>query len=350
MFYFNVFCFQTIFECSLLTMVSNNSTAQNNETTNAVHHNEKIALIVVDGILLVIAVYAFSALLYYELKIEKRKKSFFSLSLEAKYERICRWISISVSASAILKMLFSFLFLLLRKYAVMFNLDSETGDIICDVMLRIDSFVLTLGVSVVYLFLWFRQRIFYIHPSISVSYTKVVRLISSAVAIVWVLYYLVIFLCYLILVEHAFEYGNCVMANSVSKDKIFNIILSWTLLLIFMQVALLGLFIYPIITITALNTSKNSQTSKLVKRVKKAVILSIVCLVSDTLAFVLRFYASIGVDVYNIDLVINVFVTIFCFDNWRTMLFPRKVERYQNAPSTKNSQTCSKQVTISSCA
>ena len=272
--YFIIFCFQPklFLLFTLPIMTSNNSTTQNNETIDFLDHNDEIARTVVYGIYLVIAVYVFSALLYHEMSAEKRKKSFFTLSLEAKYERICKWISISVSASAILKLLLKFSIILLRKYAVMFQLDSETGGIICAVVPRVDSFVLTFGVSVVYLFLWFRQRIFYIHPSMCVSHNKVVRLISAAVAIVWVLYYLAILLCFFIPVEFAFEHEICVRANPISKERDFNIVLSWLSLSIFMQVVLLGLFIYPIITKATLHTSKNSQTSKLVKRVKKAVI------------------------------------------------------------------------------
>ena len=317
-------------------MALNNSTTQNNETIDFLDLNDEIAVIVVNAILLVVAVYVFSALLYYKLNKEKRKKSFFALSLEVKYERICKWISISVSASAILKLLLSFSISLLQKYAVMFQLDSESGGIICDVLSRIDRFLLTLGVSVVYLFLWFRQRIFYIHPSMCISHNKVVRLISAAVAIVWVLYYLAILLCFFILVEFAFEHGICVRANPISEENYFNVFLSWALLSIFMQVVLLGLFIYPIITKATLLTSKNSQTSKLVKRVKKAVILTVVCLVSDILAFVLT--VNKVMNIYNVDLMINVFVTVFCFDNWRTMLFPRKAKRNQSAQSTNCSQ------------
>ena len=340
-----MFCFQPklFLLFTLLTMTSNNSTTQNNETIDFLHDNDGNAQVVIDGILLVVVVYVFSALLYHELSAKKRKKSFFNLSIEAKYERICKWISISVSASAILKLLLKFSILLLQKYAVMFHLDSETGGIFCVVLPRVDAFVLTFGLSVVYLFLWFRQRILYIHPSMCVSHDKAVRLISSAVAIIWVLYYLVIILCYFILVEYAFEDGICVRANRISKKRDFNIVLSWLSISIFMQVSLLGLFIYPIITKAPLHTSKNSQTSKLIKRVKKAVILTVVCLVSDTLAFVLSSYFDIPIDVYNADLVINIFVTIFCFDNWRTMLFPRKAKTNQSAQCTDNSSTRPKQ-------
>ena len=204
--------------------------------------------------------------------------------------------------------------------------------LVCQVLSKIGIITLTFGIGFIYLFLWFRQRIFYVHPSLKILNTIVVRFISYIVVAVWCLYLSAAVSCYFIYITYDFKEVDCMIKDG--SNSIYLIIFqSWLLLSIFIQVGLLGLFIYPVLKHTFRHTTsrkKNGLRSiRLLRRVKKAVVLTILCLISDiaslgiTYAFY-KFSAHTVFHTYSVNLVINQFVTILCFDHWKTILFPWK--------------------------
>ena len=199
---------------------------------------------------------------------------------------------------------------------------------ICETFSRLGNISLTLGSGLVYLILWLRQVVFYIHPFLKVLNNKLVRIFSNSIMVAWFLYYFSLYLCYFILVHYHYKkQGGCLVTES-SYDPYLSLIVLWTVISILMQIILLGLFIYPILKRASrkshLSTDRNFR---LMERVKKAVILASICLATDLLSIVvpsiLFLENSNGVTFpLGTNLVINHFVTIVCFDHWKKLLWP----------------------------
>ena len=106
-----------------------------------------------------------------------------------------------------------------------------------------------------------------------------------------------------------------------------------------MQIALLGLFVNPIIRRTRLvkrkqpNSKGISSSVRLLKRVKKAIGLTAMCLVSDILAAILTIFTPPSntnnfTYFYNINLLVNLSAVIGCFDNWPHTICPWSRKKY----------------------
>ena len=158
--------------------------------------------------------------------------------------------------------------------------------------------------------------------------SRAVGIFSLSSIIVWFIFYVSLIVAYFSLVHYHFikELGCVVQEYSLVAYKL--IILAWTIACIVMQVVLLLLFIYPILNRLLWKNKLNSNCyTCLLRRVKKAVILTSVCLGSDIAVFLagfllLRKGASSVSFVSGVNLVVNLFVTIACFDHWKMLLFP----------------------------
>ena len=200
-------------------------------------------------------------------------------------------------------------------------------DYACYVLLTLINLALTVGGSLVVVFLWLRQRVFYIHPSLNVLNNFVVKCISSGIIAIWFLYYLSIFISYLIVIENHYDQRIGCIHTDKSYDAYLSFIVSWSVLSAFMQTVLLGLFIHPIYNRALWRGQNNDGNSKLMKRVKKAIIFTFISLITDVLTTVFAYTVNCkgtneAVFGLTLNLVINHSITIACFDHWRNILWP----------------------------
>ena len=288
------------------------------------------ANLVISAILTVFSIYISAALIYHYVRVQRSKnEGFLMLSLEKKFSVISRCICIFIAVISVIRNINSIALLALEKVAVdnKTMLPTNVMQNACKVLPRVGISAVTLGTGLVYLFLWFRQRVFYIHPSINILNNRWVRGISMSIILVWFFYYIPSTLCYFTLVQYQFnEEGGCLVDNLTSRNYLF-IIISWLIVSVIMQIALLGLFIFPIIKRTLWGNEEMSRHSMLLQRVKKAIIITIICLISDILSasvtwFLQRPNVTSLFVLYSLNLTINHLATVACFDNWKLMILP----------------------------
>ena len=311
---------------------------ENQTDSNQTYFNFRLDVwygnVISNGLLGVISLYLVVALIFFEIKIEKpRKQRFLKLSLENKLAVLSKFTCIAIGVASVIcqwsafgGMFFGYEVALGNHTDGLINgLEIKT---ICETFSRLGNIALTLGSGLVYLFLWFRQRVFYIHPSLKVLNNKLVRVFSNSIMVAWFLYYFSLYFCYFILVHYHYKkQGGCLVTES-SYDSYSSLIVSWTVISILMQIILLGLFIYPILKRASREGHQGTDRNfTLMKRVKKAVILASICLATDLLSIgatsILFLKNSNGVFfAFSTNLVINHFVTIVCFDHWKKLLWP----------------------------
>ena len=133
--------------------------------------------------------------------------------------------------------------------------------------------------------------------------------------------------------------GGCLVRKSISYSYL-TIILTWVVVSLLIQIALLGLFIYPIMKKMSWTDKNLDQTSVLVKRVKKAVYLTLTCLVSDIMSAalppaLLKKNENDLFFFYSINLAVNHVVTVACFDYWKDLVWPWNVNKNKTAATEK---------------
>lgn len=208
--------------------------------------------------------------------------------------------------------------------------ERKEGDLICSVMLISDVLSLTIATGLIYVFLWTRQGILYFHQQLKFLSNKLVRSVSFFVIILWCLYYIVILTCYLVFVRHKADKNYlCTTVNANAEMWSGAIIISWTVATVIMEIALLGLFSYPFLK--QKSWSKKTKTgsassSLLLFRVKKAMGLAIVTSLLDIGSFAFSYVVGGPPTnvVFNLNLMIKIFIAIAYFDYWRRILCPWK--------------------------
>ena len=283
--------------------------------------------------LLGVSTYLLLALIFHKIKAEKLRGEFLSLPLEKRYGMISAYICIIISIASVIRQANSLALKLieLHELAEEFEFEESFIDKKCNILTTVSSCAATIGTGFVYLFLWFRQRALYVHPSLKILSNKVVKLISFSIIVVWLIIFVCLITSYFSLVQHRFEkIVGCVVDKSV-YDSYTYLIISWSIVSIVMQIGLLFLFIYPIFKSSLWRSGlrQNEQNTSLFKRVKKAVALSSICLATDILTIILRPIlitrnGSIVLSIFSTNLVINHLMTIACFDHWKELLWPWK--------------------------
>ena len=211
------------------------------------------------------------------------------------------------------------------------EVERNDADAICFSICIITDLTLIIGTGLVYGFLWIRQRIFYIYPEFKMLSNRCIRTISAGSIVVWLLYMAVIIICYLTFVRFQFNVlKGCSIVYDVSDQWINGISISWLSIAVFMDIVLLGLFLYPLKKRESCrkeNLGQSMKSSILVKRIKKATVLTIVAALSDIFAFVFSYTIGtpISISVFNLDMLINLFAMIGFYHRWRSLLRPWKV-------------------------
>jgi len=285
--------------------------------------------------LALVSLYFVIALIYYHIKLNKpNKDGFFRQSIEKQYSVLTKYTCISIAIASLSRHFISVSYQVIEKNIIFSNASmthfSNDDTIICNVLNYVRNVFQTVGSGLVYLFLWFRQRIFYVNPSLKNSNNYCLRVFSFAILILWILFWISLVIACFIMVQYRFEKVGCVL-ESDSEIAYFKMVLAWTAVSFLMQVGLLVLFVYPIFNQSLWrNQQRNERNSLLMRRVKKAVILTSVCLGTDIVTFIvlILLYEEYGSSVnctYSINLVINHLVTIACFDYWKKLIWPWNV-------------------------
>lgn len=197
------------------------------------------------------------------------------------------------------------------------------------------------GTTCVYLFLWMRQRVFYIDPMLSQIAGCGLQTLSFIVLTGWIGYFI---------------YGSIILGTQVRliyipgmgcRLPMTAVPVAWQFFVTFviacaiMQTALLFLFIYPLLKRhIAANTRIRSKS--LHRRVAKAACLTSVCVFTDCVAY-LTFYvfSSNKFPVYGLNLALNVFIIVLCFDYWKEILIPcvdgRQTKKFSRSGITSHS-------------
>ena len=297
--------------------------------------------IIINGILTILSAYITTALFYHEIRIESKKDKFSRLPIEHKFALISRLLCILIAVISLFRNITSCILLSMVEIreeptGIISTAHRNATQLQCKVVVKFGTILLTLGIALVYLFLWFRQRLFFVHTSLKVLSNKFVKIISFSIIIVWLIYYTLSVMYYLILIQHYFNH-KCSIAHS-SANHLLYFLVSWVIVNIVMQIGLLALFIYPILKKRFWTTHEDSRNSQLMRRVKKAVALTSTCLISDILITAVGFTLSILSSsslfaVFSINLLVNLLVTVGCFDNWQQLLWPWQLKPKKNTNS-----------------
>ena len=277
------------------------------------------------------------ALVYHQMRVEKpRKEGFLRLPVEKRYSLLSKYTCILIGFASVMRHMNSIAVLAVEGSAVFSNVSklesNPAAKTACDVLPGIGNILLTIGGGLVFLFLWFRQRVFYVHASLKVLNNKYLKAVSFAVIIVWIMAWIALFIAYFVEVRYQFDnkIGCLIVAGTDVPYALLAFV--WTGLSIIMQIALLALFIHPILKRTLWqDQQKNDRNTSLMRRVKKAIVLTSVCLGTDifsvvVLVLIYQENTNSAVFMYSVNLVINHLATIACFDNWKKMLWPWSVK------------------------
>ena len=291
-----------------------------------------LADLVIIGVLLAVSSYLLAALIFHKLKVEKPQGRFLSLSLEKRYGVISTYICILIGVASVTRQANGLARRLieLRELSEVGTYEESTIDKICNIVPSVGDTAISIGSGFVYLFLWFRQRVLYVHPSLKIICNKCVKFISLSILVGWFIFYIALYCNLLILVHYRFKIRvGCTVEESVF-DTYTYIIVSWLVASILMQIGLLFLFVYPILKSSMWRSQQQSERNTgLLERVKKAVALASVCLATDILTIAIRAIVisrngSIVLSIFATNLVINHLTTIACFDHWKELLWPWK--------------------------
>ena len=129
------------------------------------------ANIIISGILTVVSAYIITALAYHESRIESKRDKFSRLSVEHMFALVSKFLCILIAVISLFRNLTALGLLLVEiQEELMGNISTahrRSLEIGCNVLARLGNVQFSLGMGFVYLFLWFRQRIFFEHPSLN---------------------------------------------------------------------------------------------------------------------------------------------------------------------------------------
>ena len=301
--------------------------------------------IVTSAILTVFTLYIAISLIYHDVRVVNRKnQKFLQLSLEKRFAVSSKNICILIAVISVIRNANVVTLLALEKTAISSDINMQQTyyfETACKILPRIGFTCITNGTAFAYLFLWFRQKILYIHPSVNILNNKLVRATSWGIILVWFFYGFSISLWFFIVIQYEFDLdGGCLVTDNATST-FANIVITWTIVSVLMQIALLGLFIFPIIKRTSWRSKDANRNLNLLQRVKKATIITTACIISDILSTVIswamirRNITSFS-SIYSLNLVINQLATVACFDHWQLMLWPWKHDQNKKKRHLQN--------------
>ena len=299
-------------------------------------------------ILLFTSLYYAVALLYHQTKIKQRHhKTVFQLSLEKRYGAISKYTCILIEIVSLLRNLNEIGFLAMDGVAFYFAETIQTTveiEIACNALARLAITFVAVGNGLVYLFLWLRQSIFYVQPHLKVLNKKWVLGFSLSVLIFYLAFGILLFVVYLITFRYEInELGFCQSESNLGSDgwSYSVLFLVFSLGSILMQIALLWLFVNPLLKRRLWRDTQQAERSCcLMQRVKKAIVLASICIFIDVCAFSANYllyeeHANRVVFPYSVNLVVNCSVAIACFDCWKQIPRPWKMKSQEQEIDSK---------------
>lgn len=255
--------------------MDDNDTLKSTNRTKFVFRNEIwIVDLTIDSLLAIVSLYVMIFLIRHRIKRLKFQTQG-RLTKESQLSSAAKRICIVIAVVAFVYQLLSLANLYLEKFVYRgnFSLQHErhVTEITCHVMPKVRVSVLIIATAMTYFFLWIRQRVFYVNPSLKALNSRVVKVTSYLVLTIWSLYFFPIVMAYLILVEYEHTTSSGCTIKQSSRILFRNIIVSWLSVSVAMQIALLALFINPILnrmTWRGQVTRKSKSFSRLMKRVR----------------------------------------------------------------------------------
>ena len=275
--------------------------------------------------------YILLALAYHEIRVKKSHQiGFLQLSIEKRYRVLPKYICISINIASLVPFVWTVSYWFVEGIARFHGSNQTVAETGCVVVAHVNNVGLTVGSGLVYLFLWLRQRVIYVHPSLKVLNSKYVSAFSFVVLILWILFWISLVTAYFIKVKYYFNKKSGCIVEEDSVKPYDEMVFIWTAVSIFIQILLLGLFIYPILKQARWRDHQNNPN--LMRRVKKAIVFASICLGTDIAAVLVYLFfatdcvANSAIWGHGINLLINHLITIGCFDHWKKLLWPWNVK------------------------
>ena len=261
------------------------------------------------------------------------KSKFFQLTLENKYRVLSIYSCILIGISSMVRSLCEIGLRSLEWNAVFSNESTQpttAANTACNVLPHISASALVFGYCFVFFFLWLRQIIFYMHPTLSVLYKNKLKTFSFSILPTYLLFAISFVIIHLAKGQYALSsVGFCVFqVEPKSFTAYIKFLIAWSICSTAMQLSLLGLFIYPLLKQSSWHKNEQSlQSHRMLPLVKKSVILASVSVITDilTAVFVNVFFQDATNNptfVHNLNLVINHLITIGIFKFWKNLLMP----------------------------
>lgn len=211
----------------------------------------------------------------------------------------------------------------------------------CDVVPVMRDGLYLVSTTSVYLFLWARQRVFYINSVFQALNGKILTIISYIVLLVWLGCFVFSLFFLITIAKWVLVQGVGCVAESESIKPTQTFFIGWIVACTFMQIFLLTLFVYPIIK-QVTSTGAQLLNSRMYRRVKKAAILTVVCIVTDIMAYVVRIVITRNkLSVYVLNFTVNVYSIILCYDFWKEVFLPCKIKKERRSHGTSKRSNAS---------
>ena len=315
-----------------------NSTYFNNASFFTFRQGFWISDLVFSYVFLIVSLYLLVALVYHHIKVEKPMKAkFLQLKLGKKYRVLSKYTCILIGIFPTIRCLCD-----IGMRSVEWNVafsnkpvqPTNSAEIACNVLPQVSAAAVSFGYFFVYVVLWLRQKMFYIHPTLKILYNNKLKVFSFSILLCYLLLAISFFTTHLVIAQYALnKAGFCLLeVDTKTAMSYFQLTVAWNILSILMQILLLGLFIYALLKQSSWNKNKEGkQNHRMLQVVKNAVILASVSLVTDILT-VISLNLLFDEDknnpsfMYNVNLVIDHLVTIGCFGFWRKLLWPWSIK------------------------
>ena len=200
------------------------------------------------SILSVILLYLLIALLYHQIKFERPRTTerFSQSSVRRRYERLSRYVCNLIAFASFCRPATGIIGGISETNKQI--LSDESIELCCNIIRPLANIAVTAGMGLINLFLWLRQRVFYVDSSMRVINNKCLQIFSFCFIIIWVLFWIFLYFVYFIKISYRYDdAGICqyVLDSGIHCDYALALIIPWTVMSILIQLCLLGLFTYP---------------------------------------------------------------------------------------------------------
>lgn len=210
----------------------------------------------------------------------------------------------------------------------------------CNLAMKTKVTTFGISLSIVYLVLWMRQRIFYKDPRLNHLSSKLILVISWSIGIFLGLSALSLLLLSVVLVNYEGTAIGCLHIDiyMMSQIQLYVFVACTTCLNIF----LLCLFVYPFVRHfkSMKNAGNDGNIKSVINLIKRASIATTVIVITD---FALVAIIAILVDIsgtvlwflYDLRLIINIVCLLSSFPDWRRRILPCQNTRTKRRSTTE---------------